>query len=328
MARLLSVAVAILALSLAACHSQSQPGPTSPTSAPFSSTPFSGLSSAFTPQRIGAARVDFPPQNEPVDFLNQLESRYQNQLRRGPVATFIDAVGHAVWLADYIRYRVNLCSHAEAVSKVLTRVNTAGSVDPPECGSPPAGPIPFPPQNEPVAFLTQLESTYRDQLRRPALNSFVDATGQAVWMADYLRYRLNACGHADAVSKVMQRVDSAGSVDPPVCTGPVIIDPPPTTIVARPGGPYGPVNAYTPITVNGLASTSSPNAIRRYIWTCGQTGNTACNKEGGTVQFTYIKNGQNGTTVNYTVTLVVEDTAGKQSAPATTTVRVTNIYQP
>jgi hypothetical protein len=80
--------------------------------------------------------------------------------------------------------------------------------------------------------------------------------------------------------------------------------------------------------VNGLASTSSPNAIKRYIWTCGQAGNTACSKEGATVSFTYIKNGQNGTTVNYTVTLIVEDTAGNQSAPATTTVRVTNIYQP
>ena len=88
------------------------------------------------------------------------------------------------------------------------------------------------------------------------------------------------------------------------------------------------MNAYTPITVNGLSSTSTPNPIRRYIWTCGQTGNTACSKEGATVSFTYIKNGFLNTTVNYNVTLIIEDTAGNRSAAATTTVRVTNIYQP
>ena len=222
MARFLSVTVAILALTVAGCHSQS--APTSPSSAPVRSSSPAGLQSLFsTGQRFDPSSVAFPPQNEPVDFLRQLESRYQNQLRRGPVATFIDAVGHAVWLSDYIRYRVNLCSHADAVSKVLTRVNTNGTVDPPECGSPPAGPIPFPPQNEPVAFLTQLETTYRDQLRRPALTTFVDATGQAVWMADYLRYRLNNCEHADSVEKVLTRVDTEGRVDPPVCT--VIVPP-------------------------------------------------------------------------------------------------------
>jgi hypothetical protein len=203
---------------LSACSPSAENGgnggsPLSPSSAPAGM-----VAPTVTAFSSGPMRVPFPPQNEPVDFLMQLEARYQNQLRRPPVPTYIDPVGHAVWMADYLRYRVNLCNHADAVAKVLTRVNSQGAIDPPECGVAPSGRIPFPPQNEPVSFLTELEATYRDRLGRQSLQSYVDAVGHAVWMADYMRYRVNGCTHADSVAKVLIRVDTEGRQDPPVCT--------------------------------------------------------------------------------------------------------------
>ena len=41
-------------------------------------------------------------------------------------------------------------------------------------------------------------TTYRDGLRRGSVASFVDIEGTIVWTQEYLRYRVNGCGHADA----------------------------------------------------------------------------------------------------------------------------------
>jgi hypothetical protein len=71
----------------------------------------------------------------------------------------------------------------------------------------------FPPRNEPLNFKVQLEAKYRDQLRRSAGSSFVDPEGDIVWTTEYLLYRLNLCGHADAVAKVMRQIDT-GQLQP------------------------------------------------------------------------------------------------------------------
>ena len=75
--------------------------------------------------------------------------------------------------------------------------------------------VTFPPRNEPFLFRTNLESKYRDGLRRGATTSFVDIEGSIVWTQEYLRYRVNQCGHADAVARVLRQIDGA-SADP-VC---------------------------------------------------------------------------------------------------------------
>jgi len=113
----------------------------------------------------------------------------------------------------------------------------------------------------------------------------------------------------------------------PACNGD---NGPSPTLVARPGGPYGPVNTYTPITFNGLTSTSSPNAIAHYFWHCGQADLANCQQDTPTPVYTYTKTQQNvsGKTLTYDITLVVEDTEGNRSQPATTTVMVTQIYEP
>lgn len=75
--------------------------------------------------------------------------------------------------------------------------------------------INFPPRNESLMFRTALESRYRDVLRRGTTTSFVDIEGTVVWTQEYLRYRVNRCGHQDAVDRVMLQIDGRGIQ--PVC---------------------------------------------------------------------------------------------------------------
>ena len=77
------------------------------------------------------------------------------------------------------------------------------------CAATPAGAIPFPPRNEGLLFMNQLDATYRDSLRRSLGSSFVNNEGAVVWVLEYLRYRLNGCNHGDATTKVLQQIQRA-----------------------------------------------------------------------------------------------------------------------
>ncbi len=161
----------------------------------------------------GAGTVSFPPRNESLDFRNQLETKYRVGLRRGPTPTYVDTEGDIVWTQEYERYRVNECSHTDAVSRVMAQID--GGAAPGVCGAAPAGQVQFPPRNEALDFRTTLEAKYRDGLKRGAASTSVDVEGDVVWTQEYLRYRVNACGHAIAVQNVFVQID--GLPAPPVC---------------------------------------------------------------------------------------------------------------
>ena len=78
-----------------------------------------------------------------------------------------------------------------------------------------AGTILFPPRNLSVDFLTTLDNFYRDDLGRGVVQSFIDAEGKAVWLQEYLRYRVNGCGLDEALAKVLQQIRGGGIA--PVC---------------------------------------------------------------------------------------------------------------
>jgi len=161
----------------------------------------------------GAGTVSFPPRNESLDFRIQLEAKYRDGLRRGPTSTSVDNEGDIVWTQEYERYRVNQCSHADAVSRVMAQID--GAAAPGVCGAAPPGQVRFPPRNEALDFRTQLEAKYRDGLKRAPSSTSVDAEGDVVWTQEYLRYRVNGCGHALAVQNVTVQID--GLPAPPVC---------------------------------------------------------------------------------------------------------------
>ena len=125
----------------------------------------------------------------------------------------MDNEGAVVWTQEYLRYRVNLCTHLQAVDRVMTQIDGGGIQG--VCGTAPPGQINFPPRNESLDFRNALESKYRDGLRRLPISTSVDVEGEVVWTQEYLRYRVNGCGHATAVQSVLTQI--AGRPAPPVC---------------------------------------------------------------------------------------------------------------
>lgn len=158
-----------------------------------------------TPPRT-TVTVTFPPRNETLDFRQQLETKYRTGMGRSAATTFVDVEGTAVWLQEYLRYRVSRCDHSSAQTRVMAQIDGLGIQ--PACSTPTS--LEFPSRADSVTFRQSLESKYRDGLRRGASSSSVDAEGEAVWMQEYLRYRVNSCGHADALSRVVQQIDGRG----------------------------------------------------------------------------------------------------------------------
>jgi hypothetical protein len=184
---------------------------TGPSSAPAATAP---AAAPGAPGAVADGVIAFPPRNEPFAFREELERKYRDGLRRSPSPTFVDVEGDIVWTQEYLRYRVNECSHDVAMQRVFAQIDGQGIL--PVCGSPPPRLVPFPPRNEPYAFRQELERKYRDGLRRNAAAAYVDIEGAVVWTQEYLRYRVNRCGHEAATQKVLDQIDGKGVA--PVCT--------------------------------------------------------------------------------------------------------------
>lgn len=154
------------------------------------------------------SNVSFPPRNETADFINRLAALYRDELRSGGVTTYVDAEGAGVWVPEYARYRVGECNHATAQERVFSQILNTGVWG--VCALTPTGPISFPPRNEGLDFMVALNVLYRDTLGRTALTSYVDNEGIVVWVLEYLRYRLNGCGHEVATEKVFMQIRGLG----------------------------------------------------------------------------------------------------------------------
>jgi hypothetical protein len=74
--------------------------------------------------------VNFPSRADIFDARRALETKYQ-QMGRSQTTTTVDAEGSAVWITEYLRYRTNGCSHAEAEAKVFSQID--GGPVPPTC---------------------------------------------------------------------------------------------------------------------------------------------------------------------------------------------------
>ncbi len=158
--------------------------------------------------------ITFPPRNEPNAFFQSLIAAYRDELRAAQSPTYVDSEGAVIWLTEYARQRVGQCSHGAATQNTLAQITSNGGTL--VCAATPAGAIPFPPRNEGLLFMNELDNTYRDSLRRSLGSSFVNNEGAVVWVLEYLRYRLNGCNHGDATTKVLQQIRGQGIQ--PVCT--------------------------------------------------------------------------------------------------------------
>jgi hypothetical protein len=66
----------------------------------------------------------------------------------------------------------------------------------------------FPARTDTVDFRTQLENKYVSMGRRPA-QTIVDMEGEATWVGEYSRYRVNGCDHNTATQRTLAQVDGA-----------------------------------------------------------------------------------------------------------------------
>jgi hypothetical protein len=158
------------------------------------------------PPLVSVTDVTFPSRAEALLFRTALEAKYRDGLRRNASSTFVDQEGTVVWTQEYLRYRVNLCSHPESVLRTLRQID--GLSAQPVCGT--VNVATFPPRSEPFDFMVQLEAKYRDGLRRPPGQSFVDSEGNVIWTQEYLRYRVSTCSHTVAQQKVFDQIDGRG----------------------------------------------------------------------------------------------------------------------
>ena len=74
--------------------------------------------------------------------------------------------------------------------------------------------IAFPPRPDGIDFRAQLENKYRSMGRSPA-EVYVDQEGDAAWIGEYYRYRVNGCDHNTAMQYVKLQIDTG--IAPPVC---------------------------------------------------------------------------------------------------------------
>ena len=89
-----------------------------------------------------ASNVSFPPRNETNDFNTQLENLYRDRLGASPTSASVDLEGANVWLTEYARYRVGLCTHVDAMTRVFAQINTG--VVSAVCAITPGGADPLP----------------------------------------------------------------------------------------------------------------------------------------------------------------------------------------
>jgi len=77
---------------------------------------------ALTP----AGPIPFPPRDEGLDFMNGLDVKYHDGLRRSAMSSFVNNEGAVVWVLEYFRYRLNGCTHGDATAKVLAQIRGEG----------------------------------------------------------------------------------------------------------------------------------------------------------------------------------------------------------
>ena len=165
--------------------------------------------SVLPPYDLEPATIPFPPRDQALVFFEELETTYNKDLERSADNPgYVDPEGSAVWFPEWLRYVLNRCSAADATNRVFMQIRGEGIQ--PVCGSAEEGVINFPPRDQSLDFLEALDALYRDELNRSELLSYIDLEGKAVWLQEYLRYRVNGCDHKSAGARVFGQIGGGG----------------------------------------------------------------------------------------------------------------------
>ena len=166
------------------------------------------IQGALTLAGVALVGIPFPPRNEALSFYESLEVEYRDTLQRSQTNEgYVDAEGSAVWFPEWLRYVLNGCEATEATTRVLMQIRGQGVQ--PVCSNVVLDGYAFPSRSLSLDFLEALDVFYRDELQRSVEFSHVDLEGKAVWLQEYLRYRVDGVSDADARSQVLTQIQEA-----------------------------------------------------------------------------------------------------------------------
>ena len=221
--------------------------------------------------------IPFPPRNEAFTFYESLETEYRDTLQRSQTNEgYVDAEGSAVWFPEWLRYVLNGCEATEATTRVLMQIRGQGIQ--PVCRDVALDSYAFPPRNLSLDFLEALDAFYRDELQRRVELSHVNLEGKAVWLQEYLRYRVDGVSDADARSQVLTQIQEADDrsdtdTEVPVTDGGTVIGTQRYNLVGFAAGPQAGEPAEYGQTVMADVHTLEDGSYRMYYTTRHATGN-------------------------------------------------------
>lgn len=164
--------------------------------------------------------IAMPPLHELRLFRDALEMVYRRQLQRAPVAPAVLPDTALLWLRRYLRLRLHGCGHDDSAARLVAEMQGKGAQPP--CRVPSG----LPSRAETVGFRQSLDALAASGARalrplaggRPWPLTAVDGEGEAVWLQEYVNYRLDGCAHAPAIAGVVAAI--TGAPRPPACRAP------------------------------------------------------------------------------------------------------------
>lgn len=90
-----------------------------------------GLPAPCGPLPVASTAFGFPGRDLVFAAQREVEEIYRDFLGRGPVRTWVDPEGVAVWTAEYLRYYTGGCSHTQSINSVRSIILL--NVTPPLC---------------------------------------------------------------------------------------------------------------------------------------------------------------------------------------------------
>ena len=163
--------------------------------------------------------LGFPPRDVTYLFRQRLELKYHESRVNGGLgrptdqARHVDIEGLAVWLPEWLRYRVYGCDAVDATAKIVSQIEGEGVA--PACGDLVPG-APFPPRDETLYFLAWLDDYYAHALHRTIWETAVDIEGEAVWMQQFLLYVTHGSSEETATRLTFGDIDRAAGITAPI----------------------------------------------------------------------------------------------------------------
>jgi hypothetical protein len=157
------------------------------------------------------ARQRLPPREELVRFRQRLDMIYRDELHRAAAASAIPSAETTEWIASYLALRIAGCDHRQAQLKIEAQLAQRNELRLCQTGLAIAHGFPGP--NETLDFRRDLDALFTRFRAAPAPSEgFVDPVGEAVWIQEYARQRMEGRSEAEAAAAVHRAIRAAAGV--------------------------------------------------------------------------------------------------------------------